>query len=135
MEITITKDKTLKEIQKEFAKRFPFLKIEFYKQAHQEGKGSLKKNTLNNKLAIKQVQKNDSTGTIKIHGLLKVSELEKAFSKTFGLPVQVFRKSGKVWLQTTATDNLTLAEQNQMAKEKEVPSAQSSEPMDYHEQE
>ena len=135
MEITISKNKTLEQIQNEFSKRFPFLKIEFYKQAHKEGKGSPKKNTLNNELTIGAVQNVDSTGTIKINGLMKVSELEKAFATVFGLPVQVFRNSGDVWLQTTTTDNLTLAEQNQMAMEKSQPIEESSEPMDYREQE
>lgn len=135
MEISISKNKTLQEIQNEFAKRFPFLKIEFYKQAHQEGKGSPKKNTLNNELTIGAVQNVDSTGTIKINGLMKVSEIEKAFVTVFGLPVQVFRKSGDVWLQTTATDDWTLAEQNQNSMEKSQPSKESYEPMDYREQE
>lgn len=50
---------------------------------------------------------------------MKVSELESVFTETFGLSVQVFRKLGNVWLQTTTTDNWTLAEQNQKASEKE----------------
>lgn len=118
MEIRIDKSKTISSIQNEFQKRFPFLKIEFYKKAHSQGKGSPKKNTLNNELTIGDVQKNNLSGTIKINGLMKVAELESAFTETYGLPVQVFRKSGKVWLQTTTTDNWTLAEQNQKAMEK-----------------
>ncbi|MBI2271418.1 MAG: hypothetical protein HYU69_13830 [Bacteroidetes bacterium] len=118
MEIIIDKSKKINTIQKEFQKRFPFLKIEFYKQAHSQGEGSSKKNTLNNELTIGEVQKKHTSGTVKITGLMKVSELESAFTKTFGLSVQVFRKSGNVWLQTTITDNWTLAEQNQRASEK-----------------
>jgi hypothetical protein len=30
----------------------------------------------------------------------------------YGLSVQVFRKSGNVWLETSATDNWTLRQQN-----------------------
>ena len=62
-------------------------------------------------------------GTININGLMKVAELESAFFVTFGLAVQVFRKSGKVWLQTTATDDWTLEEQNLKATEIENQTA------------
>jgi len=123
MELLIDKSKKLSSIQNEFQKQFPFLKIEFYKEAHALGKGSPNKSTLNNDLTIADVQKNSLTGTIIVNGLLKVSELETAFEKTFGLAVQVFRKSGNVWLQTTATDDWTLAEQNLKAMEIEEQTA------------
>ena len=118
MEIHINKTKTINSIQEEFQKHFPYLKIEFYNHAHSQGEGSLKKNTLNSNLTIEAVQKHELSDTIKINGLTKVGDLESAFAKNFGLSVQVFRKSGKLWLQTTATDNWTLAEQNQIAAEK-----------------
>ena len=64
---------------------------------------------------------------------MKVAELENDFSGQFGLQVQVFRKSGEVWLQTTKTDNWTLIEQNQAALEMNAASA-APELEDYHEQ-
>lgn len=118
MEIHINKTKTINSIQEEFQKHFPYLKIEFYNHAHSQGEGSLKKNTLNSNLTIEAVQKHELSDTIKINGLTKVGDLESTFAKNFGLSVQVFRKSGKLWLQTTTTDNWTLAEQNQIAAEK-----------------
>jgi hypothetical protein len=118
MEIHINKTKTINSIQEEFQKHFPYLKIEFYNHAHSQGECSLKKNTLNSNLTIEAVQKHELSDTIKINGLTKVGDLESTFAKNFGLSVQVFRKSGKLWLQTTATDNWTLAEQNQIAAEK-----------------
>ena len=123
MKLVIDKTQKLITIQNEFQKQFPFLKIEFYKHTHSLGLGSPKKNTLNSELTIGDVKKNNLSGTIKINGLLKVAELETAFAKTFGLSVQVFRKSGNVWLQTTATDDWTLAEQNQKAMEMEKQTA------------
>lgn len=118
MEILIDKSKKLSEIQTEFQKRFPYLKIEFYKMEHAEGEGSPKDGTLNTDLTIEQVLKNDVTGTIKIQGLMTVAELESTFKETFGLSAQVFRKSGSIWLQTSATDHWTLTEQNHKAMER-----------------
>jgi hypothetical protein len=42
-----------------------------------------------------------------------VSELENLFEDKFKLSVQVFRKSGKSWLETTFTDGWSLKKQNQ----------------------
>jgi hypothetical protein len=118
MEIQINKTKKLKSIQAEFQSYFPYLKIEFYNNAHSSGEGSLKKNTLDSDLTIGAVQKHELLDAIKIDELTKVSDIENAFAKNLGLSAQVFRKSGNLWLQTTSTDNWTLAEQNKMAAEK-----------------
>jgi uncharacterized pyridoxal phosphate-containing UPF0001 family protein len=99
MEITIDQTKKLSDIQTEFCKRFPYLKIEFYKQAHTAGEGSLKEKTIDSNLTINEVKIEKEIGVIKITGLMTVAELESSFSNTFGLSAQVFRKSGSIWLQ------------------------------------
>ena len=48
---------------------------------------------------------------------MSVTELETMFRENFGLYVQVFRRSGKLWLETTATDSWTLTVQNDQGKE------------------
>lgn len=118
MEVSIDKNKKISTIQHEFQKRFPYLKIEFYKVPHKPNEGSLKENMLDSDLTIGEVHKDDSSGIININGLMTVAELEAAFKDVYGLFVQVFRKSGTVWLQTIRTDNWTLAEQNHKASEK-----------------
>lgn len=120
MEININEKRTILSIQKEFQKKFPFLKLEFFKRRHTKGEGSLKENRINNKSTIAEVQQKKFSGKISISGNMKVSELESAFNKFCGLSVQVFRKSGKVWLQTTATDDWTLDKQNKKGVEKSL---------------
>ena len=56
-------------------------------------------------------------GYIEITGAMKVTDLEKIFKNQFSLVVQVFRKSGKIWLETTITDNWTLDQQNNHGSE------------------
>ena len=65
---------------------------------------------------------------------MTVKEMEADFQDKLKIGVHVFRKSGINWLQTGATDNWTLAEQNTHAKEmlEELP---KEEPEDYHEHE
>jgi hypothetical protein len=64
-----------------------------------------------------------------------VHELETLFQNRLGLYIQVFRKSGKVWLETTATDDWSLFKQNMEGKEwSEVRPIEHEERPDYHEQ-
>jgi hypothetical protein len=46
-----------------------------------------------------------------------VVELECLFEDQFGLFVQVFRRSGNLWLETTVTDSWSLQKQNEQGKE------------------
>jgi hypothetical protein len=134
MEIIINKNEKLKDIQQQFQEHYPFLKIEFYTKAHEQGQGSTEKTHLDNNLSIGEVQKTNKEGLLHIRAGIKVSELEKDMEEQFGLAVQVFRKSGNVWLQTIKTDDWTLVEQNETAAEMEK-NATAEEPGDYHEQE
>lgn len=56
-------------------------------------------------------------GHISIHGHQKVNTHEHHFRENFGIDNQVFRKSANTWLQTTTTDDWTLAEQNKKGEE------------------
>lgn len=120
MEIVIDKSKKISSVQQEFQKLFPLLKIEFYKKMHSKAEGSSMKDMLNSETTIGNVQKKDAAGIIEINDPTTVAELENMFFEKFGLAVQVFRKSNNVWLQTTTTDNWTLAEQNQIAGENHI---------------
>jgi hypothetical protein len=105
--MTISDDKTLKQVQSEFSGKFPNLKIEFYKDTHQAGEGSPARAMLDAEKTIAQ-----SEGDLSIDGHKLVKTLESDFLEKYGLNVQVFRKSGDLWLQTTSTDEWTLADQN-----------------------
>ena len=67
-------------------------------------------------MKLKDIQSNQKPGKIIVSRQTRVSELESQFEKEFGLYVQVFRKSGRVWLETTATDNWTLEQQDEEGK-------------------
>lgn len=121
MDIIIDKNKRISQIQDEFQNRFPFLKIEFYSKAHALGQGSSNDNLIDASNTLEQAQTKDLDGVMKIQGIMTVAELEGAFAENFGLFAQVFRKAGKIWLQTIATDQWTLTEQNQKGMEKNEP--------------
>lgn len=103
---------TLKAIKDDFNKKFPYLKLEFYKTPHRQKEASHIEEQLDKNKTIGEVRTVHNEGEFRIDGQMKVSELEKIFRDTYGLNVQVFRRSGNLWLQTSKTDHWTLAEQN-----------------------
>ena len=113
MSITISKTRTLKSIQESFNTKFPYLKIEFFRKDHDSGAASAKKFMLDPALTIAEAGHFDHDEEISVDGHLKVSTFEHHFFELYGIGLQVFRKSGKAWIQTTATDEWTLAHQNQ----------------------
>lgn len=115
----ITDSKKLKDIQQEFNAKFPYLKLEFYKGKHETGVPSPVGKQLDPEKTIGQVRSVHNDGDLSIDGHLKVSTLEDHFWKQYGLNVQVFRLSGNLWLQTSTTDQWTLAEQNRKGEHSE----------------
>jgi hypothetical protein len=116
MQITINDNKKIAAIQEEFNVAFPYLKLEFFSKSHQPGDGSAKKFLKQNNKTLAECRIIHNEGKIKITPKTKVGDLEQQFSTVFGLGVQIFRKSGKVWLETTVTDAWTLEEQNQQGE-------------------
>ncbi len=108
----ISDDKKLRDIKEEFHRKFTHLKIEFYSAAHQQGQGSHQSHQLDAELTIGQIRTLHNEGDLRIDPQMSVGEFEQKFHNKYGLNVQVFRKSGNLWMQTTATDSWTLAEQN-----------------------
>jgi len=112
----ITDSKKLYDIKREFSEKFSYLKLEFYAKHHKEGEGSEAKLQIDGDMTIGSVRETHNEGDLSIDGHLKVSTFERMFFEKYGLNVQVFRKSGTIWLQTIKTDEWTLTEQNERGK-------------------
>ena len=117
MRLDIVPSRLIKDLQKEFNDLFPFLKLEFFKNRN----GSMPVYTMEEILPpnkkLEEGQAAISIGSIDITQEMKVKDLEKIFQEQFLLAVQVFRRSGNVWLETTMTDNWTLRQQNEHGRE------------------
>jgi hypothetical protein len=112
MKILINDKKKIFEIQKEFNDAFPYLQIQFFSAPHRPGGGSPKTKMLDSKKNLGDFRTKHNKGKITITAAMTVKELEQNFHEVFGLSIQVFRKSGKIWLETNVTDDWTLEEQN-----------------------
>ena len=119
MIIEINKNRAIADLQYDFSRLYPFLKLDFYKNT--SGKlGSIVKHKLN-KTMLLNIAGNQKEGDLEITDFMSVGELEKTFQNRFGMAVQVSRKSGTIWLETTMTDNWTLKQQNEHGRELSLP--------------
>lgn len=116
MKLTINDSKKIKDIQNEFNGMFPFLKVEFFSKPHEAGGGSEKKYMSDANKTIHECRTIHHNGPLEVVPTMTVTDLEKDFQNVYGLSVQVFRKSGKVWLETTNTDYWTLAKHNEVGE-------------------
>lgn len=116
MKITINDHRKVFAIQEEFTQEFPYLKLEFFAKPHSPGGESSKKLIKHGSKTIAECRTVHNSGDITITSTMTVTELEQRFADVYGLGVQVFRKSGNVWLETTVTDGWTLEEQNEQGK-------------------
>ena len=135
MKLHIHYNDTLENLQRSFNAEFPFLKLEFFTRPHDKGMPTEKQFLVNSKRTVDSCNPEFGETTVTIQTAMTVQELEKLFQDNLGLYVQVFRKSGKVWLETTATDNWSLFKQNEEGQELSVHGNNLSEELpDYHEQ-
>lgn len=121
MVIKISSNKSISEIKQEFSREFPFLRLEFFNKSHKATEASSKNEMIGSDMLIGKIQKHKKEGYLDVEHNMKVQDLESVFHKQFDLFVQVFRSSGKLWLETSGTDGMTLAEQNELGKEKSTP--------------
>lgn len=115
MELKYSKNTTTNEIKDAFGSQFAGLKIEVVKHSHGTGEGSARADIMHDEVTLSEINPSVTEGVITIEASDKVSEVEKMFSDNLGINVQVFRKEGRVWIETVNTDYWTLAEQMESA--------------------
>jgi hypothetical protein len=133
MYITIEPAQNLGNTNSNFQKYFGMLRLDFYASTHESGELSEDLEPLAYDKTWSEI---GLTGEQKISfdKSTTVAQFEALF-KQFGLGVQVMRNSKGVWLQTSATDDWSLAEQQVRAQEMAGDIQDEREIGDYHEQE
>jgi hypothetical protein len=100
MEMCIEKGKPIRDIQKEFSEFYPFLKIELIEKSQPVAK------------VVTGSDFNGGCKHIDISAGRTVAELERDFREKFDLPIQVFRRAGNLWIETSLTHDWSLEQQN-----------------------
>jgi len=119
MTIEIRKNKTVADVQDNFSEFYPFLKVDFYKKSSGRLGSAVKQKLI--KTTLLNNAGNGREGVMEIADSMTVGQLEKSFNDRFGMIVQVSRKSGTLWLETTMTDSWTLRQQNEHGRELSTP--------------
>ncbi len=132
--ITINDETSIRSIQDAFNSVFPYLKLEFYSKPHAPGRPSNVKFLQQPGKLLGEIRKNHTNGEIILKPEMTVSDIEQLFGNEYGIGIQVFRKSGNIWLETTITDDWTLQKQNAEGEFLSTP-VPRDEPTDYKEQE
>ena len=110
MSFKIISSNKILNIQNSFTELFPYLKLEFFKRGHTDS--DIKQPILSKERTLAECCSITNSPEIEVSPELTVGELESRITEYYGLDVQVFRKSGNVWLLTSFTDSWTLEEQN-----------------------
>lgn len=112
MDIHVTPERMIRDIQDDFTETYPFLRIAFFFKGQWYAQGSWKKRSVDTKQVIGCIISAIAENGFWITPAMTVFDLEKKCDELFGLSVQVYRRSGKIWLETTMTYNWTIAQQN-----------------------
>jgi hypothetical protein len=120
MQIKINPSDTLLSVQKVFEQQYPFLKIEFFKGEHEVGELSADRTKIDVNATFDAITDAPADFSVNISPEITVAEFEQAFRALPNLSLQVYRKSGRVYLETATTDEWTLEEQNSKGEEMAV---------------
>lgn len=113
----ITRQRLIKEVQDEFTRTYPYLKIDFTKGKDQE-RMTRSASPSDAVPFAPDVEGRDAAQKLLWDELglrddMKINEVEVLLQYQFGLPAQVLRKSGNLWLGTRMTQHWTLRQQNE----------------------
>jgi len=114
MKLRIANKSTIHELQKQFSKAFPFLKIEFF-DIHSTG-SLAKVHMYNANKTLAACRSNKNEGPLEVKESDTVGALKKQLWDQYGLSAEVFRKSGNVWIETSLSNSWTLKLQNDEGK-------------------
>jgi hypothetical protein len=115
MEIQFTPESTLKELQDSFSKLYPNLKLGFFVDLNNDGTYTADELIKNLHLKLDFFNPKIEKGSLSVAPNTKIVDFETEAFQLWGVDVQVFRSSAKLWLATKQTDHKSFFEQQEMS--------------------
>jgi hypothetical protein len=106
LNIEVSHNQSIASIQAEFSHAYPFLKIELFQKSATPAETASGQDRSSAKVSERMMIEPEMT----------VAELKDRFKKFFGMCLQVYRKSGNTWLETSLTERWSLREQNRQGE-------------------
>jgi hypothetical protein len=116
MTIEINSNTTLGDVIQAFTNYYPYLKMEFFKKHHHWQEESSSNEILTHSYLVNSFTNVDNNHFIIFHYWQKTGVVEQDFYTKYGLNIQIYRRQGDQWVQTTGTDELSLEEQNEIGR-------------------
>jgi hypothetical protein len=113
----ISDSKTVEDLQDRFNTCFPYLKLEFYKEWESSLRDCDKADMARPNTPIAEIRRKSNSGILDIKSWEKTSKLKHDLKDVYGLSVQVFRMHGNEWIPTSYSDDLTLKQQSDLARQ------------------
>lgn len=120
-ELTVTGNKKIETLCKEFNKKFPYLRLGiFYSYARQQVAKGEGISAIDGSKTLASVRRADSGGSISISGNKKIKSLEKEFDTVFGLYCQVCYtdSTGHRYYTSGTSDDMTLSAFNEQCEKR-----------------
>jgi hypothetical protein len=111
-EISVSGNKKIDTLQKEYNKKFPYIRLGiYYSYARQQVAKGETITQIDGDKTLASVRRADTGGDISISGNKKIKSLEKEFDTVFGLYAQVCYTTaeGKRYYTSGSTDDMTLS--------------------------
>jgi hypothetical protein len=108
----------IKEVEKVFSTRYPYLKMEF---STNDVRWLLPEVKEGNAGIWRHQAEDILDHEIGLKDGMTVGELETRLKDVLGVPVVILRRSGDLWIETSMTQKWTLKEQNVHGKELSEP--------------
>lgn len=124
MLLYINDNKTVQDLQDRFSKCFPYLKLQFYKEADNTLKEGDKSNLIRPDMFIGDIRTKSRSGILEIKSWDKTSKVKNELKDLFGLNVQIFRMYADQWIPATYSHELTLQQQTELARTSSVMETQ-----------
>lgn len=108
MTLEIDDSKTTTQLQRMFSHYYPLLKLEFCSSGHGWEQVCPEREIIHIDIPIGTIRDKHNKGVIQWDVCEKVGKIEREFYSRFGLNVQICYKSGRHWIQTGKSDNMSL---------------------------
>lgn len=108
----------ISDVQGRFQSLFPLLQLRFYREAHGlRAESDIRDEIKDPNQLLRTLNPGFMGGEIALASETTVGQFETEFASRFGLHIQVYRKAGNDWIQTTSTDLWPLSRQQEAAEE------------------
>lgn len=110
--LSINQETSVQNIQSDFTAIYPFLKLDFFRFVQPVWKTGAGPERIFPQEKIMRYSKKNTCSTISVEEYKTVQQLTDDFALLLDLTVQILRKAGNVWIETSLTLAWTLGQQN-----------------------